>query len=232
MITLYKENQHGRSNLGWLTSWFHFSFAEYCNPKRMQFGALRVINDDIIQADTGFGTHPHRDMEIISYIVEGELTHGDSMGNQRTLSRGQIQYMSAGKGITHSEYNNSAQTTRILQIWILPDQKGYQPRYGDYSFAWEEREDKWLHLVSGEMGNAPVKIHQDANFYALSLSQGKTISFEVQKDRLAYLVLIEGSALINNHLLETRDGLETIEESLTIEAKETTHLLLIELAKN
>ncbi len=231
MLKLYKENQHGRSALGWLTSWFHFSFAEYYNPQRIHFGALRVINDDLIQPHTGFGTHPHRDMEIISYVVDGELTHGDNMGNQRTLSRGQVQYMSAGTGVAHSEYNNGSEITRILQIWIFPDQKGYQPQYGDYAFEWKDRENQWLHLVSGEMGSAPIKIHQDANFYALSLEHGKSISFEVQPNRQAYLVLIEGSALINDQLLESRDGLETIEESLTIEAKETSHFLLIELKR-
>ncbi len=231
MITIYKANSHGKSELGWLTSWFHFSFAEYHNPKRIHFGALRVINDDIIQAHTGFGEHPHRDMEIISYVVDGELTHGDSMGNQRTLQRGQIQYMSAGTGVTHSEYNYSSQTTRILQTWIFPDKKGYQPQYGDYAFEWKARENNWLHLVSGENGSAPVKIHQDTNFYALMLEKGKSISFDISPKRQAYMVLIEGQAQINGYELETRDGLETIEESLTINAKETSHFLLIELAK-
>lgn len=231
MITIYQENQHGRSDLGWLSSWFHFSFAEYCNPERTQFGALRVINDDLVKAGAGFGRHPHKDMEIISYVVAGELAHTDSMGNRRVLTRGQVQYMSAGRGVTHSEYNNGNQTTRFLQIWILPDKKGYEPRYGDYAFAWADRENRWLHLVSGENGHAPVKIHQDANLYALSLAEGKSIQFEIQPQRQAYLVLIEGSATINGQLLVMRDGLETIEESLNIEAKELSHLLVIELAK-
>lgn len=232
MIMIYKENQHGRSELNWLNSWFHFSFAEYYNPKRIQFGALRVINDDLIKAGTGFGMHPHKDMEIISYVIDGELTHVDSMGHQRVLSRGQVQYMSAGRGVTHSEHNHGTKTTRLLQIWILPDNKGYDPRYGDYAFAWADRENQWLHLVSGEMGNAPVKIHQDANLYALSLTPGQSVHFDIQQQRQAYLVLIEGSAMINGHLLTTRDGLETLEESLHIEAQEQSHLLLIELAKN
>lgn len=214
MIIVYKAHQHGKSELNWLTSWFHFSFAEYYNPKRIQFGALRVINDDLVKAGTGFGTHPHKDMEIVSYVVEGELTHEDSMGNRRILKRGQVQYMSAGRGVTHSEYNNGTQTTRLLQIWVLPDNKGYAPRYGDYAFAWADRENQWLHLVSGETGNAPVKIHQDANFYALSLASGKSISFEIQPQRQAYLVLIEGSANINGHLLTMRDSMETIEGNL------------------
>jgi hypothetical protein len=232
MITIYKANQHGRSELGWLTSWFHFSFAEYYNPKRIQFGALRVINDDLVKAGAGFDMHPHKDMEIISYVVNGELTHVDSMGNRRVLSRGQVQYMSAGRGVTHSEYNNGTTVTRLLQIWILPNQKGYNPRYGDYAFAWADRENRWLHLVSGEAGNAPIKIHQDANLYALSLTEGKSAHFDLQPQRQAYLVLIEGSVTINNNQLMTRDGLETVEESLSIEAKELSHLLVIELRKN
>ena len=232
MIMIYKANQHGRTESNWLNSWFHFSFAEYCNPKRIQFGALRVINDDLIKAGTGFGTHPHKDMEIISYVVDGELTHGDSMGNHRVLGRGQVQYMSAGRGVTHSEYNNGTQTTRLLQIWILPDNKGYNPRYGDYAFDWADRENQWLHLVSGEQGKAPVKIHQDANLYALSLAPNQSIHFEIQQRRQAYLVLIEGSAIVNGNLLTMRDGLETVEESLNIEAKEQSHWLLIELAKS
>lgn len=232
MIMTYKANQHGKSELNWLSSWFHFSFAEYYNPKRIQFGALRVINDDLIKAGTGFGMHPHKDMEIISYVVDGELTHVDSMGHQRVLSRGQVQYMSAGRGVTHSEYNHGTKTTRLLQIWILPDNKGYDSRYGDYAFTWADRENQWLHLVSGEMGSAPIKIHQDTNLYALSLAPGEFIHFDIRQQRQAYLVLIEGSAMINSHLLATRDGLETLEESLHIEAQEQSHLLLIELAKN
>jgi quercetin 2,3-dioxygenase len=231
MIKIYQANQHGRSELGWLSSWFHFSFAEYRNPKRTQFGALRVINDDLVKAGKGFDTHPHRDMEIISYVVEGELTHGDSMGNRRVLNRGQVQYMSAGRGVTHSEYNYGTNTARFLQIWIFPDKKGYDPRYGDYAFAWADRDNQWLHLVSSDTGNAPVKIHQDANLYALSLAPGKDIQFDIQPQRQAYLVLIEGTAMINGHLLTMRDGLETLEEPLHIEAQEQSHLLLIELAK-
>ncbi|MBI1977011.1 MAG: pirin family protein, partial [Candidatus Omnitrophica bacterium] len=205
---MFKETQHGRSEQGWLKSWFHFSFAEYDNPRRMRFGALRVINDDLIEAGTGFDAHPHRDMEIVSYVVAGGLTHTDSMGNRRTLTRGQIQYMSAGTGVTHSEHNTGKETTRILQIWILPDKKGHTPRYGDYPFEWGLRENRWLRLVSPEEGDAPVKIHQDANIDVVSLEKGRSIGFDVRKGRQAYLVLIEGSADINGNVLRTRDGLE------------------------
>lgn len=230
MITLYKSDNLGRSDLGWLQSWFHFSFADYHNPDRVQFGPLRVINDDLIKPGQGFGQHPHRNMEIISYIVDGELTHGDSMGNNKALTRGQIQYMSAGRGILHSEFNYGKETCRLLQIWILPDRTGYEPRYGDHAFPWNDRGDTWLHLVSSEQGAAPVKIHQDVNLYATVLTAGKSASLEVQPGRQAYLVLIEGSARINGDLLSARDGLETIGESLSIDALETSHLLVIEMA--
>ena len=153
--------QMGRSRLGWLDSHFHFSFAEYYNPKNIRFGALRVINDDLIQAGTGFDTHPHENMEIITYVVEGELTHADSMGNRHTLTRGQVQYMSAGTGVTHSEHNFGKERLRLLQIWIFPDQKGYEPNYGDYRVAVEDRRDRWLPLVASVEDTdspAPVRI--------------------------------------------------------------------------
>ena len=124
----------GRGIHGWLDSHFHFSFAEYYNPENINFGVLRVWNDDIVLPGTGFGTHPHDNMEIISYVLEGELSHADSMGNEQTLTRGQVQYMSAGTGITHSEYNHGEVPLRFFQIWIFADKRGYRPNYGDYRF--------------------------------------------------------------------------------------------------
>ena len=173
MLRKIDHRQMGKSNLGWLQSIFHFSFAEYYNPENINFGVLRVINDDQIAPGTGFGTHPHRDMEIISYVVDGSLTHADSMGNQRDVKRGHIQYMSAGTGVLHSEHNRSTDPLRMLQIWILPDKQGYAPNYGDYLFEWEERKNKWLHMVSDKEGSAPVKINQDVNFYSLNLKREK-----------------------------------------------------------
>lgn len=231
MLRKVDHNNMGRSNLGWLRSLFHFSFAEYYNPENMNFGVLRVINDDLIAAGTGFGTHPHRDMEIISYVVEGDLTHGDSMGNQETVGRGHVQYMSAGTGVLHSEVNNGDETLRLLQIWILPDKTGYSPNYGDFRFNWEDRHNNWLHMVSGKDGNAAVKVNQDVNFYSLFLDQDKEISFPVASGRQAYLVQIEGTSDINEINLDARDGLEIIEEEIHIKAKETSHFLVIEMAK-
>jgi len=229
MLNKIQSSNMGSSDLGWLKSKFHFSFAEYYNPKNMNFGVLRVINDDLIKPNSGFDTHPHRDMEIISYVVNGELTHGDSMGNERTLTRGQVQYMSAGTGVYHSEHNFGNDIARFLQIWIFPDKKGYEPNYGDYRFNWDDRKNKWLHMVSSKEGNAPIKINQDANIYALELDKGKDISFPVKQGRQAYLVQIEGNSIINNIELSDRDALEITEEDILVNAKETSHILIIEM---
>lgn len=221
----------GSSNLGWLKSKFHFSFAEYYNPSNIKFGVLRVINDDLIESNTGFDTHPHRDMEIISYVVDGELTHGDSMGNKNTITRGHVQYMSAGTGVYHSEHNLGQDRARLLQIWIFPDKQGYEPNYGDYRFDWNERQNKWLHMVSSKDGDAPIKINQDINVYSLELEKGKEINFQVDERRQAYLVQIEGNSIINEIELNDRDGMEIVEEDILIQAKENSHILILEMKK-
>lgn len=221
----------GRSNIGWLKSIFHFSFAEYRNPANMNFGVLRVLNDDLIKAGKGFNLHPHRDMEIISYVVDGQLDHGDNLGNENTLTRGHVQYMSAGIGVYHSEHNYGEDTGRFLQIWIMPREKGLQPKYGDFKFDWNERKNKWFHFASDIDGNAPIKINQDVNIYALELEKDEEIDFEVKKDRQAYLVQIEGNSTINDVLLKERDALEIIEENINIKANKLSHFLVIEMKK-
>jgi redox-sensitive bicupin YhaK (pirin superfamily) len=231
MLRKINSKNMGSSNLGWLRSKFHFSFAEYYNPNNMRFGALRVINDDLIEANTGFDTHPHKDMEIISYVVDGDLTHGDSMGNKNTITRGQVQYMSAGTGVYHSEHNFGENTLRSLQIWILPDKAGYKSDYGDYRFNWDDRKNKWLHMVSSKDGDAPIKINQDINIYSLELYKGKEIGFQVDKRRQAYLVQIEGISIINDTDLNDGDGLEIVEEDILIQAKEKSHILILEMKK-
>ncbi|MGE4273971.1 MAG: pirin family protein [Desulfitobacterium sp.] len=227
------ENQNmGKSDLGWLKSKFHFSFAEYYNPDNMNFGVLRVVNDDLVEAKTGFDTHSHRDMEIISYVVEGSLTHGDSMGNKNTLTRGHVQYMSAGTGVYHSEHNLGDSLLRFLQIWVIPDKKGHTPNYGDFKFNWDDRKNKWLHIVSDKKGDAIIKINQDVNIYVLELEAGKEIDFPVGKDRQAYMVQIEGAALVSNIPLEKRDALEITEEVIELKASEKSHYILIEMKKS
>ncbi len=231
MLRVIDSGNMGSSNLGWLRSKFHFSFAEYYNPHNIKFGVLRVINDDLVESNTGFDTHPHKNMEIISYVVNGELTHGDSMGNKNTITRGHVQYMSAGTGVYHSEHNLGKDELRFLQIWIFPDKEDYKPNYGDYRFDWSDRQNKWLHMVSSKNGNAPIKINQDINVYSLELDKGKEINFQVNEGRQAYLVQIEGGAIINDIELNNRDGMEIVEEDILIKAKKTSHILILEMKK-
>ena len=166
MIKVLKKENMGVSNLAWLKSRFHFSFAEYRNPKNINFGVLRVLNDDIIHPKSGFDTHPHANMEIISYIVNGEITHKDSMGNSEVLKRGEVQYLSAGDGIYHSEHNfHESEDLRLLQIWIIPPQKSLARLYGSHKFTEDQRNNKLLNIVSSQNGDAPIKIYQDVNIY-------------------------------------------------------------------
>lgn len=232
MIRYVDSKKMGRGIHDWLDSHFHFSFADYYNPKNIHFGVLRVINDDLIQPGEGFGAHPHADMEIISYVVDGEITHRDSMGNEKSLSRGEVQYMSAGTGVVHSEYNHGKDVLRLLQLWIFPDQENHQPNYGDYKFKLEDRIDQWLHMVTSVESdkNVPIKIHQDVNIYSTILSKGKEIGFEVGNNRQAYLVLIEGDAVINAVHLHQRDALEIVKEDIVIKANKESHFLVVEMA--
>lgn len=224
----------GRSMIGWLDSHFHFSFAEYYNPKNINFGVLRVINDDMVQPGTGFDMHSHKNMEILSYVIDGRLTHADSMSNQETLTRGQAQYMSAGTGVVHSEHNLGDSLLRFLQIWIIPDAAGHRPNYGDYRFEMADRENRWMPIAT-KYGNkeceAPVSMHADVNIYATMLTGGKAIEFKAGKGRQAYMVMIEGAANVNGLSMNMRDGLEIVEEDVTITPKDSAHILVIEMAK-
>lgn len=232
MLKKLDNKNMGRSDLGWLKSIFHFSFSNYYNEDNMNFGVLRVINDDLVKSNEGFEMHSHKDMEIISYVVDGELNHKDTMGNKNTLTRGHVQFMSAGTGVSHSEHNYGDTTARFLQIWLLPKENGLTPNYGDYKFKWEDRKNKWLHIVSDTKGNSPVKINQDANIYVLELDKDKEIDFKVETGRQAYLVQIEGSSTINNILLNDRDALEIVEENITIKSQDLSHVLIIEMKKD
>ncbi len=216
---------------GWLESRFHFSFADYYNPQNMNFGVLRVLNDDIVHPESGFGMHEHHDMEIISYVVDGEITHKDSMGNDRTLKRGEVQYMSAGTGVFHSEYNHSKEKDlRLLQIWILPPKKGLKPIYGEELYTYNDRYNKLLNIVSSQEGNAQVKIHQDVNLYVCELDAGKSIEYEIFANKQIYFVQIEGSSTINTFTLNASDAMEIVgEKVLHISSNEKSHFLFIEM---
>jgi len=216
---------------GWLKSRFHFSFAEYYNPDNINYGSLRVMNDDIIEAKTGFGTHPHRDMEIITYVIRGELTHKDSMQNKETLSRGNVQYMSAGTGITHSEMNDSEDELHLIQTWILPQQNALTPKYGSKTFSLDERQNKWLHLVGPQESKSHINIYQDASMYVSEIDDNKKLTFDLQAQRQLYIKLLEGKARINGVIFEAGDAGELQDEDLDVEAIEGTHILLVEMKK-
>ena len=227
---LSKENM-GTSNLGWLQSRFHFSFAEYRNHKNINFGVLRVLNDDIIHPSSGFDTHPHSNMEIISYIVDGEITHKDSMGNSETLKRGEVQYLSAGDGIYHSEHNlHQSNDLRLLQIWIIPPKAGLPRLYGSHRYKFEERDNKLLNIVSSQDGNSNIKIYQDIKIFVSEFD--KPFEYEIQNDRQIYFVQIEGTSEVNETILEDGDAMEIVDiENLTVNPITKSHILFIEMAK-
>ena len=229
---LPKENM-GTSNLGWLESRFHFSFAEYRNPNNMNFGVLRVLNDDIVHANSGFDTQPHANMEIISYVVKGEITHKDSMGNSETLKRGEVQYLSAGDGIYHSEHNvHKTEDLRLLQIWIVPPKAGLPRLYGSKRFEEIDRKNRLLNIVSSQNGTADIKIYQDINIYVSELETNKTLDFKIEKNRQVYFVQIEGSSSVNEITLNDGDAMKILDiEEIKIKALENSHFLFIEMAK-
>jgi redox-sensitive bicupin YhaK (pirin superfamily) len=233
MLQKYNKESMGTSNLGWLESRFHFSFAQYHNPERMHFGVLRVVNDDIIHPRSGFDTHPHHDMEIITYVIRGEITHKDSMGNAETLGAGEVQYMSAGDGIAHSEHNlHKSQDLRLLQIWILPPAKGLPRLYGSHRYAPEAYANNLVNIVSSQDGTAPVKIHQDVAMYASRLDAGKTLKYLIGENRQLYFIQIEGSSGVNEVRLDEGDALEVMDvNSLEIRALTDSHFSFIEMPK-
>ncbi|WOO87883.1 pirin family protein [Mollicutes bacterium LVI A0039] len=231
MLFKKEASKMGSSNHGWLQSRFHFSFADYYNPENMEFGVLRVLNDDIIAANQGFDLHPHNDMEIITYVVNGELTHKDSLGNERTLTRGHVLAMSAGVGIEHSEYNHSDKDLRILQLWVKPNAPALKPHYNDFKYKWKLHANAWHEIVSSEIGEAEVRINQDISINILTLEAGNTEGYAVDSDRQAYLIQVEGSSRINDVQMNQGDGLEIIGEDLELTASTNSHFLLIEVPR-
>lgn len=225
MIHVFPYDRLGTADLGWLRTHYHFSFADYYNPDRMGFGNLRVINDDIIQPGTGFPLHPHRDMEIITYVTQGAITHTDSQGNQGRTEAGNVQVMSAGTGIFHSEYNYESIETKLFQIWIKPRAHNLKPSWKSHLFP-KQPSNKLSLLVSGG-GKSPLTIQQDANIFAGNLSQNQSISHSIQGN--AYLVVVEGDLLINDAALSKGDGAEiTDSKVITIKPLTDGKLLLIE----
>lgn len=207
MITIRKAEERGVSQLNWLNSQHSFSFGSYRDPRHMGFSDLRVINDDRVIAGAGFGTHGHRDMEIISYVLAGELAHRDSMGTGSVIRPGDVQRMSAGTGVTHSEMNASeTDPVHFLQIWIIPDTQGLAPGYEQKHFALSDRQDQWR-LVGSRDGQAgSVTIHQDVSLYTATLSADTKLTYELSADRKAWLQVALGEVVLNGEPLSAGDG--------------------------
>lgn len=233
---LHKANTRGNANHGWLQSKHTFSFANYHNPERMHFGVLRVLNDDIVSESMGFGTHPHRDMEIISIPLEGDLLHRDDMGNASVIKAGDIQIMSAGTGVMHSEYNNNPdKPVKFLQIWVIPNKKNVTPRYDQITLNLTDRKNKLQQVLSPNADDAGVWIHQNAWFNMTTLDKGKNLKYTLNdaKNNGVYAFVLEGKATINGEALEKRDGFGVWDiEQLDITADSKTEILLMEIPMN
>lgn len=208
--TIRKANDRGHANHGWLDSWHTFSFADYYDPRHMSFRSLRVINQDRIAPGRGFGTHPHRNMEIFSYLLEGQLEHKDSMGNGRVLSPGQIQLMSAGSGVTHSEFNpNADQEAHLLQIWILPRQSNLTPSYTEWHPDPARENEAKVLVISPDGRDGSATIHQDADVYRLRLAAGQSVDHFLSVDRGLWLQVIRGSFELDGKTVEAGDAIST-----------------------
>ncbi|GLQ46164.1 pirin-like protein [Dyella lipolytica] len=223
----------GGADHGWLKAKHHFSFASYNDPKRMGWGALRVWNDDTIASQTGFPPHPHADMEIITYVREGAITHRDSLGNEGRTEAGDVQVMSAGTGITHSEYNLEPNSTRIFQIWIIPDGHGKPPSWGAKPFPAGERSGRFVALASGFKDDTDaLPLRTDARVLGATLKAGETTQYALAKDRYAYLVPAKGSVELNGIKLDARDGAAIHNEpTLEVKALEDTELVLVDTSR-
>ena len=227
MIKHHTYESLGGANHGWLNARHHFSFAGYRDPKKMSFGELLVINDDIIQPHTGFDTHSHADMEIITYVRRGAISHRDSQGNSGRTTAGNVQVMSAGTGISHSEYNHEDEETNIFQIWIMPRSQGIEPRWDAAEFPKAPSSEALPLLVSGD-GSAPLSIHQDARIYAGTLAADSRLTHRI--DGQAYLLISEGEVDVDGHLAGRGDGFAISgQKTVTLAASMDSEVLVIEV---
>ncbi|MBM3414850.1 MAG: pirin family protein [Bacteroidetes bacterium] len=229
---LYKAESRGAAGYGWLKTRYSFSFSNWYNPERIHFGALRVLNDDYIAGGMGFGTHPHDNMEIITIPMSGQLEHKDSMGNSGIISKGEVQVMSAGTGIQHSEYNhNKDEAVTLFQVWVFPEKKNVQPRYDQQAFDFDSLKNSFITIVSPMGNDEGLNIHQQAWFSIGKLDKGFTTEYKIKKEgNGVYVFVIEGDAVINGINLKRRDGLGITETNkLEIKAGGETELLLMEV---
>jgi redox-sensitive bicupin YhaK (pirin superfamily) len=234
MIDVRPFSTLGGADHGWLKARHHFSFANYHDPARTNWGRLRVWNDDEIAPGTGFDPHPHRDMEIVTYVRDGAITHRDSMGNEGRTEAGDVQIMSAGTGVVHSEYNLEPETTRIFQIWIVPDRRGATPHWGAKAFPKASREAGFEVLASGrpgDAGNGALPLNVDGAVMAATLKAGQTVTLPLARGRAAYLVPARGAVTVNGAAVGARDGAAIRDEpELAIAATEDAELVLVEVA--
>ena len=231
MIVRRVAAQRGHSDIGWLNSWHTFSFSDYYDPEQMGFRSLRVINDDRVAPGMGFGTHPHRDMEIISYVVSGQLAHKDNMGNGSTIVRGDVQYMSAGTGVLHSEFNPSqAEAVHFLQIWIVPAEPGAAPLYGQMNFSDADKRNQLRLAISKDGRDGSIAIRQDVSCYAGLVDVGDSVSHVLAPERHAWLQMVSGAAELNGLMLDEGDGAAISGElALTVRAISPAEILLFDL---
>lgn len=230
--TIRTSESRGRADFGWLKATYSFSFSRWFDPDRVNFGALRVLNDDIVKGGAGFGTHPHDNMEIISIPLEGAVAHKDSMGSSTVIKANDIQVMTAGTGITHSEFNpNHDQDLKMLQIWIIPREKGLEPSYAQRVYKHEDRVNKLQLIASPDGAGESLTINQDAWLNRIALESGKSFTYDLQgKGSGVYLFLISGELVVDDKTLNQRDAIEiTDTSSFTMEAKANSEILLIEV---
>jgi redox-sensitive bicupin YhaK (pirin superfamily) len=232
MITIRKAEQRGHFDFGWLNTYHTFSFGDYYDPKHTQFRTLRVINEDFVQGGRGFPRHGHRDMEIVTYILEGALEHRDSIGTGSVIRRGDVQRMSAGTGVTHSESNPlDDKPVHLLQIWILPGEQNLPPEYEEKAFSVEEKRNKMRLIVSPDGDEGSLRIHQDTNIYASLLDAGRDVVQPLGSNRHAWLQVAAGSVALNDVNLKQGDGAAvSTESSMKITATESAEILLFDLA--
>ena len=235
MITIRPQDQRGVANFGWLDSRHSFSFGHYYDPKHMGFASLRVINEDKVIPAKGFGTHGHQDMEIISYVLGGELEHRDSMGNGSIIRPGDVQRMSAGTGVRHSEFNASnANPVHFLQIWIMPDTQGLEPSYEEKHFSPEGRKGKLALVGSPDGRNNSITIHQDVNLYLGSFDEGDRLTYKIDDSRAVWLQVARGEVKLNEQLLQAGDGAAISDEAKIAIAGNSSNseILLFDMALN
>ena len=232
MITVRKANERGHANHGWLDTYHTFSFSSYYDPGHMGFRALRVINEDVVAPGRGFGTHPHSDMEIVTYVLKGALQHKDSMGNGSVLRAGELQRMSAGSGITHSEFNASKdEPVHLYQIWLLPEKRGIEPSYEERTFDPEGKQGQWQTIASRDARNGSMRINQDATVSLASLNGGSKLQYTLKPGRHAWLQIVHGDVTVNETPLQTSDAAAISDEgNISIDSSSDAEIMLFDLA--